>query len=62
MKELGYRKDYKYAHDSKDAFVPQDYLPEELRDEVHYEPANRGYEKIIKEELMRWQKIRASIL
>ena len=62
MKELGYGKDYKYAHDFEDAFVPQAYLPEELRDEVYYEPANRGYEKIIKERLMEWRKIRASML
>jgi putative ATPase len=62
MKELGYGKDYKYAHDFEDALVPQAYLPEELRDEVYYEPANRGYEKIIKERLMEWRKIRASML
>jgi putative ATPase len=62
MKELGCGKDYKYAHDFEDALVPQAYLPEELRDEVYYEPANRGYEKIIKERLMEWRKIRASML
>ena len=62
MKELNYGKDYKYAHDFEDAFVAQEYLPGELRDEVYYEPANRGYEKIIKGRLMAWRKIRASML
>ena len=31
MKGLGYGKDYKYAHNYKDAYVPQDYLPENLK-------------------------------
>jgi len=62
MKELGYGKDYKYAHDFKDAYVPQKYLPEELTDEVYYEPTNRGYEKIVRDRLMKWRKLRASIL
>ncbi len=29
MKELDYGKDYKYAHDYADAYVAQEYLPEE---------------------------------
>ena len=31
MKELDYGKDYKYAHDYADAYVPQEYLPEEIQ-------------------------------
>ena len=61
MEELGYGKDYKYAHDFEDAYVPQEYLPEELRDQVYYEPTNRGYEKIIKDKLMKWRKLKASM-
>jgi putative ATPase len=30
MKDLGYHKNYKYAHDYKDNFVRQDFLPDEL--------------------------------
>jgi len=58
MQELGYGKDYKYAHDFTNAFVPQVYLPEELKDQAYYEPTNRGYEKIIKERLIAWQKFK----
>jgi putative ATPase len=61
MEELGYGKDYKYAHDFQDAYVPQEYLPEELKDQVYYEPTNRGYEKIIKDKLMKWRKLKASM-
>ena len=31
MKQLGYGKDYKYAHAYKGNFVKQDFLPEEIR-------------------------------
>ncbi|MBW1794531.1 MAG: replication-associated recombination protein A [Deltaproteobacteria bacterium] len=58
MKDLGYGKDYKYAHDFGDAYVPQEHLPEKLRGQVYYEPRDRGYEKIIKERLKKWRKLR----
>ncbi|MCK4388898.1 MAG: replication-associated recombination protein A [Desulfobacterales bacterium] len=61
MKDLGYAKDYKYAHDFENAYVPQEYLPEKLRGQVYYEPTDRGYEKIIKERLMKWRKIREAM-
>ena len=58
MQELGYGRDYKYAHDYKDAIVPQDYLPDELRGRVFYRPTDRGYEKLVKERLERWRELR----
>jgi putative ATPase len=57
MKELGYGKDYKYAHDYEDAFTPQDYLPAELAGRIYYRPADRGYEKTIKSRLDKWRSI-----
>ena len=58
MKEWGYGKDYRYAHDYVDAYTPQAYLPEEIRDETFYRPTDRGYEKLIGERLEYWRKIR----
>jgi len=58
MKDLGYGKGYKYAHDFQDAFVPQSYLPDILKERVYYIPAERGYEKVIKERLNAWQNIK----
>jgi putative ATPase len=43
MKELGYGKGYKYAHDYEDAFVPDSYLPEKLADRLFYSPVRRGF-------------------
>jgi putative ATPase len=58
MKELGYGKDYKYAHDYEDAYIPQDYLPEKLEGRTYYVPTDRGFEKTIKQRLDRWRSLK----
>jgi putative ATPase len=55
MKELGYHVGYRYAHDSPDAYTPQEYLPDELRGTVLYRPGAFGYEKKIAERLEWWE-------
>jgi len=57
MKELGYGKEYQYAHDSRDALVDQDHLPGELKGRTYYDPTNRGYEAIVRDRLIKWRKI-----
>jgi putative ATPase len=57
MKDIGYGKDYKYAHNYQDAFVDQEYLPEKLKGQRFYEPSGRGYEKVIKQRLDDWQRL-----
>lgn len=44
MKDIGYGKDYKYAHDHKDSFVDLEYLPEEITGTRFYEPGNNPLE------------------
>jgi len=61
MRESGYGRGYRYAHDYDNAYVPQEYLPEGLRKERYYYPTDRGYEKTIKERMAYWQKIRDSL-
>ncbi len=58
MKELGYGRGYQYAHDFKDAYTPQDYLPDDLQGRIFYHPSDRGYEKTVKERLDRWRQLR----
>lgn len=58
MKTLGYAKDYKYAHDYREGYVPQDYLPEKLQGRQFYVPTDRGFEKIIKDRLKMWQSLK----
>ena len=56
MKDLGYGRDYKYAHDYDDAYVAQRYLPEKLHGGKYYFPQDRGYEKLIKQRLDNWRQ------
>ena len=58
MREIGYGKDYKYAHDYKDAYVSQDYLPEKLEGRYFYKPTDRGYENRIKQWLEKWRRLK----
>ncbi len=56
--DIGYGKNYKYAHHYKGAFIAQEYLPEKLRDKIFYIPTERGYEKAIKNRLENLRKIK----
>jgi len=58
MRELGYGADYRYAHDSAEAYTPQEYLPEALRGYQWYRPTEFGYEKTVKERIERWQHLK----
>ena len=53
MKELGYGKDYLYAHDYDQNFAFQDYLPDDLQGEVFYEPGNNPREQALREYLKK---------
>lgn len=46
--KLGHGKGYKYAHDYKNHYVKQQYLPDGLTGEVFYEPSENGYEQKIR--------------
>jgi putative ATPase len=59
MKDIGYGKDYKYAHNYQNGFVAQEYLPEKLKGRLFYEPTGRGYEKVIKQRLDGWRRLQA---
>ena len=57
MKELGYGKDYKYAHDYKNQFIEQEFLPEEIKGTTLYQPGDNQKEKSIRDFLKsRWNK------
>jgi putative ATPase len=58
MKELGYHAGYRYAHDSPDAYLPQEYLPDELAGRTLYTPGSFGYEKRIAERIEWWGRLK----
>jgi len=51
MKELGYGKDYKYAHSHENNFAEQDFLPKEIKKHRFYTPQNNPLEVKILEKL-----------
>ncbi|MGH7313246.1 MAG: replication-associated recombination protein A [Candidatus Rokuibacteriota bacterium] len=59
MGELGYARDYQYAHDAPDARVDQEHLPAALRDRQYYQPTDRGLEAELRRRLMEWRRWRA---
>jgi putative ATPase len=58
MKELGYGEGYRYAFESQDHYIPQEYLPERLRGRKFYEPSDFGFEKRIAERMAWWEERR----
>lgn len=54
MKDLGYGKDYKYAHSYDNNFVEQDFLPKEIKNERLYFPQNNPSEIKVLEKLKSW--------
>jgi putative ATPase len=59
MKELGYGKGYEYAHNAAEAYIPQEYLPDALRDAELYSPGRFGFEKEIAKRMAWWADLRA---
>jgi len=54
MKNLGYGRDYRYAHEEADAYVAGErYLPDDMPDRRYYRPVSRGLELKIGEALAR---------
>ena len=43
--KLGHGVGYLYAHDYPEHYVKQQYLPDEIKEEVFYHPTDIGYEK-----------------
>ena len=57
MKDMGYGKNYQYAHSYKGNFVDQEFLPKELSGTKFYTPGENTTENKILEELKKkWRK------
>lgn len=51
--KLGHGVGYQYAHDFKNHYVKQQYLPDSLVGSTFYEPTDIGYEKNVAEHMKR---------
>lgn len=57
MKDIGYGKDYQYAHSYENNFVAAEFLPDEIKGTKLYDPGNNSRENAQREFLKkRWQK------
>ena len=58
MKNLGYGKDYKYAHSYEGNFITDNFLPDELKGTVFYDPGVNSKEEEIRKRLAgMWKDI-----
>ena len=58
MKELGYGKEYRYAHDEPEAYAAgESYFPDTMPEMNYYQPVDRGLEIKIKEKLAHLREL-----
>ncbi|MCG2756499.1 replication-associated recombination protein A [Candidatus Dependentiae bacterium] len=62
MKNLGYGKNYKYDHEYKYHYSGQDYLPDDLKDCIYYNPGELGFEKEVKRRMDFWKNLKSKII
>ncbi|MCZ6901093.1 MAG: replication-associated recombination protein A [Bacteroidetes bacterium] len=51
MKDMGYGKEYRYAHDYDKNFAAQEYLPEEIKETTFYRPGKNAREEELRKRL-----------
>jgi putative ATPase len=56
MKEAGYGKDYKYAHDYPGSFAFQDFMPERVSNESIYQTGQNAREQELKKKMSSFWK------
>jgi putative ATPase len=58
MKNLGYGKDYRYAHDEEGAYAAgEEYFPEGMPAVEWYKPTDRGMESRIRERMEELRRL-----
>ena len=61
MKNLGYGKDYQYAHDLETKVADMQCLPDNLKDRRYYHPTNEGLEKRVRQRMEEIRSQRSSV-
>jgi putative ATPase len=54
MKQIGYGKDYQYAHEHEGNFTLQNFMPDDLKGHKLYEPGQNAREQEIRRNLTTW--------
>jgi putative ATPase len=61
MKDIGYGKDYQYAHDNALSTTDMETLPDRLKGRRFYEPTALGFEKTIRQRIEWWASLKEKI-
>ncbi len=61
MKEVGYGKEYKYAHDFENVTTDMETFPKRFKGRKYYDPGNLGLEKEIKKRIDWWNDLKKKI-
>lgn len=61
MKDIGYGKDYQYAHDFTESTTDMQTFPDKLKGRRYYRPGSLGMEKEIKKRMEWWQALKAKM-
>jgi putative ATPase len=61
MKEIGYGKDYLYAHDHALSTTDMETMPERLKGRKYYDPGNLGFEKEVRKRMEWWEGLKEKI-
>ncbi len=61
MEEIGYGKDYQYAHDSIFSTTDMETFPERLKGRRYYMPGGLGFEKEIRKRIEWWEALKEKI-
>lgn len=54
MKEIGYGKNYQYSHAHPGNFAAQNFMPDELKGTILYQPGQNARENEIRKQLQKW--------
>ncbi|MBI5008418.1 MAG: replication-associated recombination protein A, partial [Bacteroidia bacterium] len=58
MKDLNYGKDYRYAHSYEGNFIQDNFLPDEIKGSLFYEPGNNPREEEIRKRIsIMWKDL-----
>jgi putative ATPase len=60
MKEIGYAKGYRYAHDEEDKVADMDCLPDSLKGRTYYHPTQEGREKQLAARMEEIRRIKSN--
>lgn len=60
-RSIGAGRGYKYPHDFAGHYVPEHYLPDELKSATYYRPSDQGFEATLQQRLSRWRALRDGV-